>query len=265
MVMLVSGPAWSMVADRAGLRDRLLTLVTGLSILPLLAMAWLHSWAALAFLTALHAVFLGPIQPLSDSSALSALGAERQQYSRIRALGSLSYAVVVWGTGLLLQGRDLRWAFLGFALFMGSACLISTGIRSAQPSVSVSLGSGLRLLMRDAGWVTFMVALFVAMVMQTVTFGYSALYLDALGASESVVGFSGALGSFGQTLLMLFVIPAMLRRWGSDRLLLLALGTYALRLGVWSLVPQVWAVVASMVVMGLTFGASLVAAVDYAD
>lgn len=265
MVMLVSGPLWSLVADRTGLRGRLLTLVTGMSILPLLAMVWLQSWGALALLSALHALFLGPIQPLSDSSALAALGPERQQYSRVRALGSLGYAIVVWGTGLLLQGRDLRWAFPGFALLMGSACLISTRVRGEQPALAAGVGSALGTLVRDRAWATFMAALFLSMVMQTVTFGYSALYLDALGASEGVVGFSGALGSFGQTLLMLFVIPAMLRRWGSERLLLLALGVYAVRLGMWSLIPQVWAVVASMAVMGLTFGAALVAAVDFAD
>jgi len=265
MVMLVSGPLWSMVADRTGLRGRLLTLVTGMSIVPLMAMIWLQSWGALALLTALHAMFLGPIQPLSDSSALSALGSKREEYSRVRALGSLSYAIVVWGTGVLLQGRDLRWVFPGFALLMGTACLISTRVRTDQPSLAVSLGSGLGTLLRDRAWVTFMVALFLSMVMQTVTFGYSALYLDALGASEGVVGFSGALGSFGQTLLMLFVIPGMLRRWGSERLLLLALGVYAVRLGMWSLIPQVWAVVASMAVMGFTFGTALVAAVDFAD
>lgn len=265
MVTIVSGPLWSMLADRAGLRDRLLTFMTVLSAVPLLAMIWLTSWPWLVVLTVLHAAFRGPIQPLTDSSALAALGAKREQYGRVRALGSLSYALVVWATGVAIEGRDLRWIFPAYAVLMVSASLLSLRVRSGQGVLPTSIRSGLGQLVRDSSWVIFVVAFFVSMMLQAVAFNYNSLYLDGLGAAEGMVGLSGALASLAQTALLLFMMPRLLRRWGSEPLLLAALALFGLGLAIWSLVPLVWAVAASTVVMGCSFVTALVAAVDFAD
>jgi PPP family 3-phenylpropionic acid transporter len=113
--------------------------------------------------------------------------------------------------------------------------------------------------------VLFLVAAFVAMMAQAVSFSYLGLYLDTLGANEGLIGFATALGSAGQTVLMLGFLPWLLRRWGSQRLLALSLFAYGLRFAVWALVPHPWVVTASQLLLGLTFGATLVASVDFAD
>lgn len=265
LVMLLAGPLWSLIADRLGLRARLLTLVTGLSILPTLGMAGVTGFGPLMVLNILYALFLGPIQPLMDSTALEVLGSDRHQYATVRAFGSLGYAPVAWITGLAIERIDIRWIFGGYALLMGAGCLLSVRVRSEQPHLRAHLGRGLGTLIQDAHWRLFMLAVFIALIAQGVTFGYAALYLDTLGASEGLIGFSGTLGSLGQTLLMLGVLPRLLRRWGSQRLMVVALLTYTVRCAIWALLPVPGIVAASELLLGLTYGSVLVASVDYAD
>jgi PPP family 3-phenylpropionic acid transporter len=265
LIMLVAGPLWSILADRLGWRSRLLTVATGASILPLLSMVWIRSFYPLVVANTLYSLFLAPVQPLMDSIALTALGRDRHRYSNVRAYGSLGYAPVMWLTGLLIQGHDIRWTFLGYTILMGLGCLLTSRTRIAERVLPKSIGTGLGTMLRSRQWLLFMVAVCVAMMAQGVTFGYVGLHLDSLGASEGLIGLSGALGSAGQTLLMMGALPWMLRRWGARQLMLGSLAIYALRLGIWALVPVPWIVATSQVIMGLSYGASLVACVDYAD
>ena len=235
LVMLVAGPLWSLIADRLGLRRRLLTLVTGLSVLPMVAMAGTAHYVPLLGLSALQAFFQGPIQPLMDSTALGVLGNDRHLYANVRAYGSLGYAPVAWVMGWVIQWADIRWIFAGYALLMGAGCLLSLSTRAETPALRPRIGRGLGHLLRDREWRLFAVAVFIALIAQGVTYGYIALYLDTLGAPESLIGFSGTLGSLGQTTLMLGVLPRLLRRWGSHRLMVLALLTFALRCAIWAL------------------------------
>ena len=265
LIMLASGPVWSLAADRLGLRSRLLTVVTALGVLPMVATAAATRFPTLLALAILHSFFQGPVQPLMDSAALAALGRQRHRYATIRAFGSLGYAPVAWVTGLFIQGHDIRWIFAGYALLMGTGSALSLRLPTDQHQIPASIGRGLGSFVRNRAWLAFGLALFVALMAQGVTFGYSALYLDTLGASEGLIGLNGAVGSLSQTLLMLTVLPWLLRRWGSQRLMILSLVAFGLRCGVWSLFPDPTIVASTSVFLGFTYGATLVASVEFAD
>jgi len=265
LVMLLSGPLWSLIADRLAIGARLLTLVTGLSILPMAAMAAAGAFWPIMVLTALQAFFQGPIQPLMDTTALSVLGAERHQYSVVRAFGSLGYAPVTWLTGLLIERVDIRWIFAGYAVLMGAGCLMTLRMRAEPPHLAVNVRRGVGVLVRDRNWLGFALAVFVALAVQGVLFGYVGLYLDSLGAPERVIGLSGTVGSLAQTAVMLFLLPRLLRIWGCKRLMLLALATYTLRCALWALVPIPLVVAWSQALLGLAFGSAVVASVQFAD
>ncbi len=265
LIAIVAGPVWGLIADRLGIHDRLLTIVTALNPLPLLAMIWLHSFGWLVALAAIHSLFWSPIQSLTDSIALSALGPDRYRYSVIRAYGSLGYAPVAWLTGILIQGNDIRWIFVGYAFLMGTGSLLSLRVRTQQRALPRRIGKGLGQLVRDRRWQRLMLAIFLAMLVQEVTNGYGGLYLDTLGASESLIGFSGALGSIVQTVVMLTLLPALLSNWGSERLLKLSFGMFTVRFALWAALPFPVIAALNQALLGLSFGAALVAAVDLAD
>ncbi|NLX43921.1 MAG: MFS transporter [Chloroflexi bacterium] len=265
LVTIVAGPLWSLAADRLGIRARLLTIVTALTILPTLGMIWLYSYPWLVVLNVLYALLWAPIQPLMDSLALDTLGEERHRYGVVRAFGSMGYAPVAWLTGLAIQGRDIRMVFVAYALLMGLASLLTLRMRVPQTALGLRVGQDLGRLLRDRGWQRFMAATFVAMAVHQVTNSFGGLYLDTLGASEGLIGFSGAIGSGVQTLLMLGALPAMLKRWGSERLLLFSFAMLALRFVLWASIPVPLLAAMNNGLLALTFGTALLAAVDYAD
>lgn len=265
VVMLFSGPAWSVLADRLGLRSRLLTVVLALGMLPGLGMMCTSNFAGLLALVIVQALVMGPVTPLLDSIALDSLGNERHRYGTVRAFGSLGYAPIVWATGVFIQTQDIRWIFVLNAVFLTASCIAS--LRLAQERAKPlpgAIGKGLGTLVRVPGWLMVMSAYFVVMTLQNVTFGFANLYLDQLGASESLMGAAQALSSLGQVLLMAYVLPRALRRWGSAWLLVISLAVYTLRLAIWALCPQATVVALSQLLNAISFGAAAVAAVDFA-
>ncbi|MHB1294069.1 MAG: MFS transporter [Anaerolineae bacterium] len=265
LVSLVAGPAWSLLADRFGIRERLFTLLVGLSIVPTLGMGFSQSFLGLVAWSAVGALFSGPVLPLLDSIVLDALGTERHRYGSVRAVGSLGYAAALWLTGIVVEGRDIRWAFGISAALLLIAMLLSLRMRVETRILPRSLAGGVWTLVRNRTWQVFMGAAFVSAILDSVAFNYMSLYLDALGSSEGLIGFAGALGSLAQMVLMWMVLPRLLRRWGSQRLLVMALAVFAIRLFVWVVFPSSWPIVATQLLMGLSFGATVVAVVDLAD
>lgn len=141
LVMIVAGPVWSLFADWLGIRSRLLTLLTALTILPQVAMVWFDTFPQLVVLSILYALFWSPIQPLMDCTALEVLGDDRDKYATVRAFGSLGYAPVSLVTGILIQGRDIRWTFLGFAALMGIGALTTRRVPSQSSALIGSSAS----------------------------------------------------------------------------------------------------------------------------
>jgi len=264
LVMLVAGPLWSLLADRLNLRERLFTIVALLSIVPMVATAFCTRFWPLMAWDVLYAAIQAPMQPLMDSGAVTALGPRRHEYSVIRAFGSLGYAPMVYLTGVLVQHVDLRWSFAAYAVLMVIGAAVSLGVRSDEKALRVDLFGGLGTVGRDRAWLTMMAALFVTMLLQGVTFNYAGLYLDTLGASESLIGLSGAIGSVSQVLLMVTLLPGLVQRWSSERLMVFSMAMFALRLAVWSFIPNAWAVAVTEVMMGITSGTAQVGAVDFA-
>ena len=264
VAMLISGPAWSILADRLGMRARLLTIVLALSIVPGLAIMWVTSFAALLALTVLTAAMMGPVTPLLDSIALDNLGEERHRYGTIRAYGSLGYMAVVWAVGALIQVQDIRWIFVLNALLIAASCTASLRLTQQPRTLPASVGRGLGTLIRVPGLLAVMSAYFVAMVLQGVTYGFANLYMDQLGAGESLMGLSQAISSGGQVIVMIYILPGALRRWGSQWLLIASLVCYALKVGIWVVVPHPVAVGLSQLLTGVSFGAAAVATVDFA-
>jgi len=264
LVMLIAGPLWSLLADRLNLRERLFTVVALLSIVPMVATAFCTRFWPLMAWNLLYATVQAPMQPLMDSSAVAALGPRRHQYSVIRGIGSLGYAPVVYLIGVLVQRVDLRWSFAAYAALMLIGVLVSLGIQSDDKALRVDLFGGLGTVCRDRAWLTMMAALFVAMLLQGVTFNYAGLYLDTLGASESLIGLSGAIGSVSQMLLMLTVLPRLVQRWSSEQLMVFSMAMFALRLAVWSFIPSPWVVAVTELMMGVTSGTAQVGSVDFA-
>ncbi len=265
LVTLIAGPTWSAIADRLGIGSRLLTLILGLVTIPTLLTMLTTDFYLLLLLVVIQALMRGPITPLMDSAALRQVGNHGHRYGVVRSMGSLGYAPTAWLTGVLVQNGDIRWAFVAGAALSLLACVASTRLRSEPTALQRGIAQkGLGQLIRRKRWRRMMSVFFVAMVLQGVTFSFAPVYMETLGASESTVGLAQAFGSVSQVVVLTLVVPRLFSHWRSDRLLLLSLACYAVRVGLWAVAPSVTVVVLTHLLTGLTWGTVMLAGVEYA-
>ncbi len=125
-------PLWGTLADKLGARLRLLrwaSLGCAGSVLLLLP-TWGFSGSLLAM--GAFAFFRAPVPPLAAAATSSALGAGRLSFGRVRVWGSVGFASLALGLGLL-QGSLHPGLLLGIASALYLACaMISRGSRRSN-------------------------------------------------------------------------------------------------------------------------------------
>ena len=245
-------PLWGALADKLNARLRLLrwaSLGCAGGVLLLLP-AWGFEGSLLA--VGVFAFFRAPVPPLADAATSSALGAGRVGFGRVRVWGSVGFASLALGLGLL-QGSLHPRLLLGIAavLYLGSALSLarvtapqrtarravirqSLGLIAQPPIVLFLLGSALYY----AGHSTYDV--------------YFGLYARALGHSDRFVGAAWAVG-VGVEIGVMLLAPRLLGRVQSSKLLVCCAAIAAARWLSNSMLTG-WGLIPLQGMHGLTFG-----------
>ena len=123
----VGGPIWSDLADRTASRAWWMPRIALASFV--LSLAFLGATSPLAWGAALatFGVFRGGTGPLLDATTVNLLGAERDKYARIRAMGSLGFLVLALPTGWL-QDHSERGSLMVIAVCLGIAAAALFGL-----------------------------------------------------------------------------------------------------------------------------------------
>jgi MFS family permease len=133
---------WGVVADRSGLRVRVLVALCAGSALGLLAVGAASGLASILAATALLAVFVRALIPLSLSVSIPALADHPHAFGWVRALGTVGFGAAMFGFPALLD----RWqAARGIAAVPGGPS--EPGLGLLFPA-----GAALALLAAGAAW-----------------------------------------------------------------------------------------------------------------
>lgn len=279
-VGLVSQPLWGRLADRRErplwvLRRLALASAVLIAIVPLLPVplgtgAGLLAYAALA----------SPLVALADTSTLRLLSQGTGQlgsaaYPRIRAWGSLSFAITAVISSLIFADHGLwrAFVFMGIALLLSAALL--PGLEPARGDVrlgaSDSRAGGLRspVLLPGAGAGTdpgsvitrlwrapgFAIVVGSAFLLQVANSAHSTffpLYLLKVHMPAQVIGAPWAAAALVEVP-MFMVMPVLERRVGVRRLVTASLLLYAVRFFLFSLIRVAWPVMLIQLMQGVTF------------
>jgi PPP family 3-phenylpropionic acid transporter len=149
------------------------------------------------------------------------------------------------------------------ATLMLVGLLIAVRLPVAQKSIGSGFGKGLRDLLQDQRWYLFLLVIFVAGFGDALVRNYWFLYLDDLGASSLLMGFSLTIGTISE-LVVLFYSSRLLKRLGTRKLLVLGASAQALRLLAWSVIGDPYLALSFQLLNGLALGALWMAGVAYA-
>ena len=227
-------------------------------------MPGIASFGGLLLMISLFAFFGAPTAALVDSAVLTMLGDRKERYGRIRLWGTVGYGVIAPFAGNLIGRLGLKWAFWGYALLMLGGFLIVTRIPFRQSRSNGSFRGGMRVLFANRPWMLFLVMVFIAGIGNATINNYLFVYMQGLGASNTLMGFALTVSTLSEIPAMFFS-DRLLRRFGARGMLIIAMTTIGLRLICYSLTTQPWVVLVIQLCHGLTFAAIYTAGVHYAD
>ncbi len=273
-VSLVAAPAWGALADSLG-DIRGPTLVAGiLSGAAVVLLAVSVGPLALAIGIALLAAAWAGVIPMIDSRAVRMVG-HRDRFGQARAPGSGAFVVAAFATGAVIasQGPGGMFAVYGPLVVLtgiSAWALLRVPAPASTPETSQaprprSLASG--VAQRAAGALSpgtilgvlrtprlglFFLASVVVWTSTAALLGFISLRVLELGGDGAAVAATWSLGAVIEVPLM-YAFPALARRFGAERLIVLGAFSFAIRASISAIVDVPAAIVLASLFGGIGF------------
>ncbi len=226
---LVAPTLWGWLGDRTGRRMRVIRwacLAAALTFTGVYAAG--GSYVGLALVTLLFSFFWNAALPQFEAVTLNHLGEHVHRYSRVRLWGSVGFVGAAVGLGFVV--RDWGVGIVPAVLLGLFAVLwLNSLLVPERPATPVTQATPpLDRVLRQPMVIAFFAACFLNQAAHGPYYGFFSLYLETLGYSREFIGLLWGLGVTVEVGMFVFM-PRLLPRFGSRRLLLVALALAALR------------------------------------
>jgi MFS transporter, PPP family, 3-phenylpropionic acid transporter len=266
-VAVVAAPIWGAAVDR--LRDaRGPLLIAGLW--GAAAAAWLavsREPVMIAIAAAVLSAGTAGMGSMLDSRTIEIIGSNRDRYGRARAWGSASFVAGALVAGFVLEPTGPAGLFLLYAPGVALAgiaawLLLGRPVGRGRRTVSIGMGRDLGRLARDPTMLMLFVGSVIVWTSVSAVTTFVSVHLVELGSGTAVVGFVFTPGALVEVPFML-AFPALARRTGPERLLVLGAVAFAARAAGWALVSDPWLYVAIAPLGGVGYALFYVGTVTY--
>jgi PPP family 3-phenylpropionic acid transporter len=260
-----SAPFWGGIADSRRRHHTVLMLtIVGLW-LSVLALSFAATFITLLAGVIAYAFFVGPIVPLVDNAVLGILGERRADYGRVRLWGSFGWGTASLIMGPVLERAGLGWAFYGFLAFMAVNFIVSRGLPMRVISETrVAYSAGLRVLARNGRFLLLLTTALIFGINMGVLLSYQFLFLEELGASRTLMSWSMVISTLSEVPFW-FISAGLMRRFGTSRMIAVALIANTIRLVAMGLMTAPWPVLPISFLNGPAFALIWSAGVADAD
>jgi PPP family 3-phenylpropionic acid transporter len=204
-----------------------------------------------------RSLLVSGVWPLSDALALSVTQRAQKGFGSVRMWASAGWVVWVLLSGWLIEQTSTKTGLIG----SGICALVSVGIvyfirsenfltpRTPQRS---SFRDTLHYVLHDRAMIGVGMTLLFIGVLNNGVLQFEGVYLDTLGAPETIIGVAGMLGAVVEVPFMLWS-DRLVERYGAHKLLLTSLALNALlRLSVFS-APSVAMIMVGKAIGGISF------------
>ncbi len=200
LVGLLAAPLWGRISDSSAQPRRVLQIALLGGVAYYLALSRQTSFLPMALLAAGGALALAGCYPLTDALSLRMTG--KAGYGSVRLWGSLGWAIIVLFAGWLTDRVGLRAMFYGYAVTVLAAALV---LELVPVPAGTAAGGGRRafggwrgilhglLLKRELAGLAL--ALTVFWLTNGMMYQFSMVFLDDLGAGETLIGVSAMVAS----------------------------------------------------------------------
>jgi len=271
-VSLVAAPLTGNLGDRFN-RPRLFIqiMLIGSAIIGLI-LGRQDQFFVIALLVALNALLAAGMTPLSDNLANNiAARYDNVGFGSIRLWGSLGWTLVTATAGRIIERLGLYFAFVGqSAGLLISAVVIhllprqprSEDEQAGGTQEPLNMRRGLQAILHNSRLTSLAFGLGLAWLLSSALYQFEAIFLDELGAGETMIGMANALNALVELPAML-VADRFLKRFSAGWLLRTALLLQAARMIGILAVPTIPMIMTMRLLMGVQFSFYSVGIIGY--
>lgn len=269
VVALVVAPIWTRRSSASAHPRRLLQVGLILSSITLLWLGRQHLFWWIAVVIAIRTLVNTGVSPLSDALALATTGATRSGFGSVRVWGSIGWAFVVLLSGWLIERHGFMAGFVGGAvtLLISTVLIQRVNMGNSRPgALSRPRQAGFKATALNQLRNPAMIGL--ALMLIFIGFGnngvnqFETVFLDQLGAKESLIGIASMVSSVVEIPGMFWADHLVRKRGAHTVLSISMLMNVALR-GLVLAFPSIPMIIAERAVGGISFSFYTVALVKY--
>jgi MFS family permease len=246
VVGVVVAPLWGRWSDRIGHPRRLLQTAFFGSAICYLVLSRQDVYTWLAIIVGLNAFLISGIEPLSDTMAIkSDESGINIRFGSIRLWGSLGWASVVYFAGVVIEKSGIQSAFWGYAGFVFLTIIVLNFTlpggkkrEDTQHKKSISYRDLGLNFSKDRSLIGLGVALSILWFVRVGLHQFQAIYMNELGAGESLIGLVNTVAAVVELPSMLWA-DHLVKRYGSHWVIRLAFLIFALMAGLIVVLPKI--------------------------
>jgi len=259
---VIFSPLFASLGDKLGERKRLMLLFLVSSFFCFALFFFAHNFYTLFVISFLYGISWAPLMSFGDNLTLLATREGKIQYGRLRLWGSISFIVMSFGFGFVLEGRDVAiiyWAILGAIALTFIATL---GLPDVRAMPLGRTGSPVRTLLKDKTFQIFMATVACIHGSHALYYGFATLHWRAQGYSDAFIGFLWAEGVIAEVVFFIFG-GRIGTRFTAASLLIFAAIACVVRWSVLANDPDVIVLCLVQTLHALTFGAMHLGAMNF--
>jgi MFS transporter, PPP family, 3-phenylpropionic acid transporter len=266
LVGFLSAPIWGRLNDVARRPRLVLQIALCSNSLAFYLLSRQTAFLYMAIIIGFNALVSSGINPQSQTQALAAASEVGAGYGSIRMVGSIGFSITAAASGYLIQQTSLATGFYAFGILNVIAALILFTIRTPQkqkqeqtPTVEqpkLPMRQVFTEILKNRELMAYMFALIVISVLANGT-SFESVYMQRLGASESLIGRLSTFGALVEIPMMLLA-DRIMKRKGSKTTLLLSYIFYMAALAIIVIHPSVPSFFIYRVVLAVAFSMNAV-------
>jgi PPP family 3-phenylpropionic acid transporter len=259
---LVGAPIWGAIADRYAGSPLVIPVAALVAAAGAAGLALVADLGPMIGFLALMSVAFAGLAPTLDARAMETVGSDRNRYGRLRAWGSASFIVVVAVTGALIERAGAVSLFFLYIAMMLALAVVALPLRGDPAGPRLPRLSAIGVVLRHPPVARFLPAVLLVWSASWLINWYFSIHLLELGAPGELVGSSWAIGALVEIPIMA-AYPWLGARVGSERLLVIGAGCFALRALALLVVSDPLLAAATMALHGAAFALVLVGGVTF--
>src|SRR5918994_562005 len=261
LITLFASPFWTGLADSRHWHKFVMALGIVITVLVMLLLPTATNFIVVFGLIILFNTFISPVPSLADSATINMLGEQRALYGRIRLGGTIGWGVFAPIAGVLVDNYGLKIGFWSFSALMLMNLLVSQKFVHGSHEQTDSHQGGIRVLLTSRRWIHFLFLAFLGGIGAFSAASYLFPYMAGLGASESMMGIASSVATLTEIPIFFFG-NRLVKKFGSYRLLILALVMFGIRAVLYGMVSTPFMVLLVQLFGGTIFPILWVAGVS---